>query len=111
MDDPKFLQARTAPGGIRTCAQGKQLADVSEQQRRWGGRILVWIWLFQRRRPQSALVPDWNLYIRLFGELPGFFVAGIYVPDDAHPRIGSQHAFDAPGHHVGTVGNRDLTGV
>ena len=38
-------------------------------------------------------------------------VSRVHVANDAHPRIGRQHALDAFRHGFGAVGDRDLSGV
>src|ERR1700726_2269118 len=62
-------------------------------------------------RTSDSLHPHRHLHARLLRKLLRLVVSRVYVPNHAHSRIGCQHALDALGHHVGAVGNRDLSGM
>jgi hypothetical protein len=111
VDNPELLQLRSPSRPGRNCPQCKELPDVDEQQRPGCLRMLLGLKVSQQQGPLSALIPNRNSYIGLFGELFRFFITCVYMPNNSHSRIRSQHALDSLGHHLGTVSNRDLTCV
>jgi len=56
-------------------------------------------------QPWKRLASHRHLYARLLRKFLRLVVPSIHVPDDAHARIRRQHALDALGHHVGTIGH------
>jgi hypothetical protein len=65
-----------------------------------------------RLKPEArSLAPRRYFHTVFLREPFRLFVACVHMPDHAHSRISRQNAFDAPGHHVATVGHRDLSRV
>ncbi len=79
--------------------------SAAELRSAWRGRRPAPTWSV------PTLFPHGQLHARFLGEGFRLVVACIHVADNAHAWVRGQNPLDSLGHHLGAVGDRDLSGV